>query len=88
MSRINTNKKLFGAPVPSSFSLLVDITQLPIIRNCLLTFHFLEKEVFEVIFQMKHNKARGPNRFPQNSIRPFGRSLRKFYGFVCPITGR
>jgi hypothetical protein len=37
---------------------------------------FTEKEVRDVIFQMKHNKAPGPDGFPAEFFKYFGVSSR------------
>ena len=41
-----------------------DIPQLNLEENEMLSTPFTEKEVFELITQMKHNKAPGPDEFP------------------------
>lgn len=41
-----------------------DITQVLEEENKVLTEDFTEKEVREAIFQIKHNKALGPDGFP------------------------
>ena len=41
-----------------------DIPQVSDIENELLMEAFTEKEIKEVIFQMEHNKAPGPDEFP------------------------
>lgn len=45
-------------------SLTEDIPQVSREENEILTEKFTEKEVREAIFQMKHNKAPGPDGFP------------------------
>ena len=41
-----------------------DIPQLNLEENEVLSAPFTEKEVFDAITQMKHNKAPGPDGFP------------------------
>jgi hypothetical protein len=61
-------KGLFGAEKSNSFTLneemIEDIPQVSQEENEILTENFTEKEVREAIFQMKHNKAPGPDGFP------------------------
>jgi hypothetical protein len=61
-------KKLFGAPVPSYFSMREEVThdiaQLSEEESTILTSPFTEEEVLEAISQMEHNKAPGPDGFP------------------------
>lgn len=69
-------KKLFGAPEESFVALdessIRDIPQLNLEENELLSAPFTEKEVFDAITQMKHNKAPGPDGFPAEFIRNVG----------------
>ena len=61
-------KRLFGEPIKNNFSLredlIDDIPQINAEENDILTSHFSDKEVFDAISQMEHNKAPGPHRFP------------------------
>jgi hypothetical protein len=61
-------KTLFGPSDDDNFSLdenrVNDIPQISAEDNEKLTAVFTEKEVKEAIFQMKHNKAPGPDGFP------------------------
>ena len=61
-------KKLFGKPDPNYFSLdesvVHDLPQISSEENAILTSNFTEKEVFEAISQIEHNKAPGPDGFP------------------------
>jgi len=61
-------KDLFGASLRNVFSLdetqMGDIPQVGEVENVQLTDEFSEKEVREAMFQMKHNKAPGPDGFP------------------------
>ena len=63
----NYYKNLFGSSQRNNFSLdeskINDIPQITEEENELLTEMFTEKEVREAIFQMKHNKASGPDGF-------------------------
>lgn len=45
-------------------SMTEDIPQVSDGENEILTESFTEKEVRDAIFQMKHNKAPGPDGFP------------------------
>jgi hypothetical protein len=71
----NYYKGLFGRPERNNFSLLEsmteDIPQVSDVENELLTADFLEKEVRDAIFQMKHNKAPGPDGFPAEFYQVF-----------------
>jgi hypothetical protein len=49
-----------------------DIPQVSIEDNNLLTAVYMEEEVRKAIFQMGHNKARGPNGFPAEFYQTFG----------------
>ena len=61
-------KRLFGEPTPYNFSLdeskVDDLPQISSAENNILTSEFPEKEVFEAISEMGHNKAPGPDGFP------------------------
>ena len=69
-------KKLFGALEESFVSLdesaIGDIPQLNLEENEVLSAPFTEKEVFDAIMQMKHNKAPRPDGFPGNFIKNAG----------------
>jgi hypothetical protein len=64
----NYYKDLFGKSEGNNFSLnesmVEDIPQITRVENELLVADFTEKEVREAVFQMKHNKAPGPDGFP------------------------
>ena len=66
---------MFGAPATNNFSLreelVADIPQLSVEENNILIADFTEKEVFEAISQMKHNKAPGPDGFPAEFYQTF-----------------
>jgi hypothetical protein len=68
-------KDLFGSSQRNTFSLdesqTDDIPQINEEENKLLTETFTEKEVREAIFQMKHNKAPGPDGFPAELYQTF-----------------
>jgi len=49
-----------------------DIPQVTQEENDMLVAEFTETEVREVVFQLEHNKAPGPDGFPLNSIKSFG----------------
>ena len=61
-------KNLFGKSERNNISLdetrKEDITQVLEEENMILVEEFIEKEVRDAIFQMKHNKAPGPDGFP------------------------
>ena len=61
-------KDLFGSPDVSGITLeedrIQDIPQVTQEDNELLTSEFTESEVKNVVFQMEHNKAPGPDGFP------------------------
>jgi hypothetical protein len=71
----NYYKGLFGRPEENNFSLLEsmteDIPQVSEEENAVLSGEFLEKEVRDAIFQMKHNKAPGPDGFPTEFYQVF-----------------
>ena len=63
----NFYKDLFGPSEDNHFSLndrMDDIPQVSQTENEFLTAPFTEKEVWDVIFDMEHNKAPGPDGFP------------------------
>ena len=68
-------KDLFGSPQRNNFSLdesqINDIPQINEEENKLLIEEFIEKEVREAIFQMKHNKAPDPDSFPAEFYQVF-----------------
>jgi hypothetical protein len=71
----NYYKGLFGNYERNNFSMnesmREDIPQITPIENDLLVVEFSEKEVREAIFQMKHNKALGPDGFPTEFYQVF-----------------
>jgi hypothetical protein len=68
-------KVLFGPHIKNNFSMdenrKDDIPQVSGLENELLTAKFTEGEVREAIFQMKHNKAPGPDGFPAEFYQVF-----------------
>jgi hypothetical protein len=66
---------MFGAPEHSSFFMMeehvADIPQLTHEENIILTTKFSVDEVYEVISQLEHNKAPGPDGFPAGFYQPF-----------------
>ena len=68
-------KGLFGQHQENKFSLVESITEdIPQVteqENDILTADFIEKEVRNAIFQMKHNKAPGPDGFPAEFYQVF-----------------
>ena len=66
---------MFGEPEDSLLSLDEeehhDFQRVSNVENSILTAPFLEKEVKEAIFQMEHNKARGPDGFPAEFYQRF-----------------
>jgi hypothetical protein len=68
-------KNLFGASRDSGMtlneSMVEDIPQLTSSEREELMAEFAEKEVREAIFQMKHNKAPGPDGFPAEFYQVF-----------------
>ena len=73
-------KKLFVAPEPNFFSFVEDqvndIPQLSDQEKGILTANFSEKEIFEAVAQMKHNKAPGPDGFPAEFYQKFWEVLK------------
>jgi hypothetical protein len=73
-------KGLFGPSDGVQFSLdeniNFDIPQVSCEENEKLTASFIEQEVKEAIFQMKHNKAPGPMVFQQNFTKSSGKPLK------------
>ena len=61
-------KGLFGQHQENNFSLVESITedtpQVTEQENEILIADFMEREVSDAIFQMKHNKTPGPDGFP------------------------
>jgi hypothetical protein len=53
-----------------------DITQVSVEDNEMLTTPFTEKEVKEAIFEMKHNKAPGPDGFPAEFYQRFWKVIK------------
>jgi hypothetical protein len=68
-------KVLFGKSQVSSLtlneSLVEDVPQITNMESEMLVADFSEKEVREAIFQMKHNKAPGPDGFPAEFYQVF-----------------
>ena len=68
-------KNLFGPtsspPVMMVESYRDDIPQVPNEENELLVAQFLEEEVREALFQMKHNTTPGPDGFPSEFYQVF-----------------
>jgi hypothetical protein len=58
---------LFGEPEEGNFSMdesqTHDIPQVSDVENSLLTTPYIEDEIKQVVFQMEHNKAPGPDGF-------------------------
>jgi hypothetical protein len=71
----NYYKELFGKPERNNFSmdesLVEDVPQITPEENEALVAEFSEKEVRDGSFQMKHNKASGPNGFPTEFYQVF-----------------
>ena len=53
-------------------SVVDDMPQISAQENLILTSDFTEKEVWEAISQMEHNKAPGPDGFPAEFYQFFG----------------
>jgi hypothetical protein len=53
-----------------------DIPQVSLEENALLTPEYSEEEVRKVIFQMKHDKAPGPDGFPSEFYQVFYYTIR------------
>jgi hypothetical protein len=68
-------KGLFGELEPNNLSLnesmVEDIPQILPMENEFLEAEFSKKEVQEAVFQMKHNKAPGPDEFPVEFYQAF-----------------
>jgi hypothetical protein len=54
-----------------------DIPQVTPLENEFLEVEFSEKEVREAVFQMKHNKAPGPDGFPVEFYQVFWSLIKK-----------
>ena len=71
-------QNLFGPPEENNFTMLEsrieDIPQVSDFENDILTAEFAEAEVKAAIFQMKHNKAPGPDGFPAEFYQVFWKS--------------
>jgi hypothetical protein len=71
----NYYKGLFGAPEEDNLSLdesrTDDTPQVSKEENSLLTKSYTEDEVQKAVFQMKHNKAPGPDGFPTEFFQSF-----------------
>jgi hypothetical protein len=61
-------KNMFGPSEINTFSLdesrIDDIPHVSVVENEQLVKLFSEEEVHHAVFQMEHNKARGPDGFP------------------------
>jgi len=68
-------KNLFGSPNASEITLeedrIQDIPQVTQEDNEVLTSEFTESEVKNIVFQMEHNKAPGPDGFPAEFYQVF-----------------
>ena len=53
-----------------------DIPQISSDENIILTLEFTEKEVYEAILQMEHNKSPGPDGFPAEFYQNFWNVIR------------
>jgi hypothetical protein len=47
-------------------------------ENDILTAEFYREEVFDAIFQIKHNKAPGPDRFPMEFYKKLWEVIKKY----------
>ena len=75
----NFYKDLFGPPEDNHFSLndrMDGIPQVSQIENEFLTAPFTEKEVRDAIFDMEHNKAPDPDRFPAEFYQHFWKVIK------------
>jgi hypothetical protein len=72
--------QLFGPPYSGQFSLdesrRDDILQITPEENEKLTMVITEQEVKEAVFQMKHNKAPGPDGFPAEFYQKFWETIK------------
>jgi hypothetical protein len=77
----NYYKGLFGESKCNNLSLnesmVEDIPQVTPLENEFLEVEFSEKEVREAVFQMKHNKAPGPDGFPVEFYQVFWSLIKK-----------
>ena len=68
-------KNLFSSPEPSFVTMdethIDDIPQVTEVENEILTHNFSKDEVKDVIFQMKHDLAPGPDGFPPEFYQAF-----------------
>jgi hypothetical protein len=68
-------KRLFGPPKSINVSLMEefvqDIPQFSAEENVILTTSFTEKEVYDAVSHMEHNKALGPDGFPAEFYQMF-----------------
>ena len=73
-------KHLFGEPETNHFSIEEDIRddipQVSAMENEVLTCHFSEEEIKNVVFQMESNKAPGPDGFPAEFYQYFWETIK------------
>jgi hypothetical protein len=73
-------KHLFGEPETNQFSIEEDIRddipQVSAMENEVLTCHFSEEEIKNVVFQMESNKAPGPDGFPAEFYQYFWETIK------------
>ena len=73
-------KNFFGSPNASEFTLkedrIQDIPQVTQEDNEVLTSEFTESEVKNIVFQMEHNKALGPDGFPAEFYQVFWKIIK------------
>jgi mannosylglycoprotein endo-beta-mannosidase len=85
----NYYKNMFGSPEEGNFHMdetrTEDILQVSIEENNLLTTEYSEEEVRKAIFQMEHNKALGPDGFPDEFYQTFWDTIK---GDLLDLFGR